>query len=60
MAEIKTPVVKATEGERHTFGPDEYLITENHTLSDILRFLLEQCGDDPSEILHMLEWEQNH
>lgn len=44
--EIVHDIVRATPGETYVFsrGGDEYLITEAHTLSDILRFLIKQAG----------------
>lgn len=54
MAEIRTPVTKAISGVTHVFGHDEYLITERHTLSDILRFLIQQAGG-PEEVRSLLD-----
>lgn len=37
MPEIKTPLISLPN--------DSYLITEDHTLKDVLRFVLSQAGD---------------
>ena len=44
MAEITYPVTRLVEGQTYVAGPEDYLITERHTLCDILRFLIEQGG----------------
>lgn len=43
MSEVKTDLIKI---ETNTFIEDnhEYIITENHTLTDILRFVVKQEG----------------
>ena len=46
MAEIVTPIVALPEGVPYTPGPDEYLITPNHSISDIVRWIQEQGGED--------------
>lgn len=46
MGEIKTQLAELAEGTTHLCGPDEYLITEDHTLADVVRWLIEQTGDD--------------
>lgn len=54
MSEIKTDLIKLTEGKQYVAGPDQYLITENHTLSDIIRFLIDQSGEDSWQEIHFL------
>jgi hypothetical protein len=55
MGEVKTDIIKLTEGEPHVASADDYLITENHTISDILRWLVNDvCGGDKSDIEFML------
>ena len=38
MSEIKTRVEKLTEGQAYTAKAEEYLVTEKHTIADIVRF----------------------
>lgn len=49
MAEIKREIIKVDICS----GPI-YIIDNNHTLSDIARFFLDQCGDY-AEALYILE-----
>lgn len=54
---IKTPVRRLVEGEAYTPGPDEWVITEDHTLSDVIDWLVGQAGggeDGIDEILSIL------
>lgn len=55
MSEIKTEVKQLEEGKEYIAGCDEYLITENHNLSDILRFVISQGGNDKDHIMYILE-----
>ncbi len=59
MSEVITPLIKLEEGQEYTAGPDNFVITEEHTISDILRFVVTGCcGHDKSEaetILRLLE-----
>ena len=59
MSEIKTEIVKLQEGKQYTAGCDEFLITENHNLSDILRFVIAQAGNDKDHIMSILETMNN-
>lgn len=45
--EIKTKIEQLEEGKTYTAGYEDYLITENHSLSDIMRWLVNEiaCGD---------------
>lgn len=55
MAEIKTKVEKLEEEKPYTPGQDEYLITENHTISDIIRWLVtDVCNGDKGDIEFLL------
>ena len=54
MAEIKKNLIKLEEGKTYTAGPDQYLITEEHTLSDVLRYLVGQAGPDGWEDIQYL------
>jgi hypothetical protein len=53
LTEVKHPVTKLVEGQAYVAGPDDYLITERHTLYDILRFLIEQA--DVEEIQSLID-----
>lgn len=44
MSEILKPVEKLPEGVPYTPGPDEWIITENHTFADIARWIIAQGG----------------
>lgn len=44
IAEVKQPVTKLVKGGVYMADEGDYLITERHTLCDILRFLIEQAG----------------
>ena len=44
MPELKLELVRLIEGEFYLPGPDEYVITEDNTMHDILRFCIKQ-GD---------------
>lgn len=55
MSEIKTKVIQLEEGKQYTAGCDEYLISENHNLSDILRFVISQAGNDKAHVMAILE-----
>lgn len=50
--EIKKELIKLEEGESYIPGPDSYVITEDHTLADILRFCVEQV--DKEDCLYIL------
>lgn len=57
MAEIKLPIKKLVEGKSYTAGIEDYLITEEHTISDILRFVVDDCcGGDTSEVQTILKF----
>ena len=65
MPEIKKELLKLVDGSTYSVGTsirravgDEYVITEDHTLADIFRFLVEQCGGT-TEIHFMLEEFEN-
>ncbi len=44
MAEIKKSLIKLKEGEKYTATGEDYVITEDHTINDILRYLI-SCED---------------
>lgn len=54
MAEVKTPLLRLTEGETFTSDADGALvITEAHTHSDILRYVVADIGKD--DVLAIVE-----
>ena len=44
MAEIKLPITKSDEGKSYIAGCDDYIITEEHSLADIVRLLIDLAG----------------
>lgn len=44
MPEIKKKLIKLPEGSTYTSTGDDYVITEDHTISDVLRFILDQSS----------------
>jgi hypothetical protein len=46
VAEVMTPLIPLTEGLPYTPGADEYVITERHTLNDILRHVVSESDLD--------------
>ena len=40
MGEIKTPLQQLEEGKTYTAGPEEYIIKEYNTVSDVIRFII--------------------
>jgi len=55
MPEIKTKLIELSENEIYTSKGEEYVITEKHSLADILRFLIDQADNDKGEIKYLLE-----
>ena len=54
MSEIKKPVTKLMEGKIYMAAADDYLITEQHTIADIVRYLVDICGGT-EEIEYLLD-----
>ena len=52
--EIKTGLKKLNEGESHASKGGEYVITEDHSLNDVLRWLVDQSQGDKSEVTTLL------
>jgi len=46
MPEIKTPLRKIINDN----GDPSYIIAPENTINDVIRFLIEQCGDDGEEL----------
>jgi hypothetical protein len=56
MAGVLTrPLVRLREGIAYWPGPDEFVITEQHSIDDVLRHLIGECGGDKAELLAILE-----
>lgn len=51
MAEIKTPIIKLKEGQLYIAGSEDYLITEYHTVADIMRFVVSLSDIDDIQYL---------
>jgi hypothetical protein len=60
MAEIKTELFEVEEGKPYIPGPDEVVITEKHTIADIVRYALKCACYDKSEIQYILDEEPNN
>jgi pyoverdine/dityrosine biosynthesis protein Dit1 len=55
MSEIKKPLIKLVEGSVYTAGAEDYVITDDHTISDIIRFIYAECGNDISELKYLVD-----
>ena len=55
MGEIKREVRQLKEGVPYTPGPDEYVITDEHSISDIVRFAA--SFSDMEEVLAIAQME---
>jgi len=42
MSEIKTPITRLVPTQFYVAGAEDYLITERHTVGDIIRFAISQ------------------
>ncbi|MEE9459642.1 MAG: hypothetical protein V3V84_07765 [Candidatus Bathyarchaeia archaeon] len=51
MSEIKRKLLKLDEGKSHTSQVEEYVITEDHSLCDVLRFVIDEIGVEESKYL---------
>ena len=54
MGEIIRPLKHLDEGEPYTPKADEHVITEDHSISDVLRFVVEQLQGDTSEAIYLI------
>lgn len=55
MAEIIRRLAALEEGEQYTPKADEHVITEDHSISDVLRFLIEDCKMDKEELIYLIK-----
>lgn len=56
MSEICTPLIKLTAGEYYDApesGDEAYVITPDHTYSDVLRYIL--CDLEPGEVKTLID-----
>ena len=53
--EIKKPLIAMQSGQTHTAQGVEFVITEDNTFNDIMRWLVEQMDGDKSEVKNLLE-----
>lgn len=49
MSEIINKLIRLDDGECHKSNGEEYVITEDHSLNDVLRFVVEQLGVETEE-----------
>lgn len=56
MSEIKTPLIELEEGQIYKAKKNDFVITDDHTFSDIIRFLISQ-GCDKEEAMMLYEYE---
>ena len=54
MGEIIKEVNKLEEGSTHIAGCEDFLITEDHTINDVLRFLIKQAGGK-EDLIYLLD-----
>ncbi len=53
--EIKTNLTKLSEGDKYIAGPDEYVITDDHSHADLLRFMIADIGIEDVQCLLDME-----
>ena len=55
MGEIKTEIKELPEGSTHTAAAGDYLITGNHTIADIIRWVVDDiCNGDKSDVEYLI------
>lgn len=55
MSEIEASLIKLENGDNYTASGDEYVITENHSISDVLRHLIVEAGGNVDDIKYILD-----
>ena len=55
MSEIKKPLIKLLDGSTYIAMDGDYVITEDHSVNDIIRFIYEQMGTDISELKYLVD-----
>ena len=51
---LHRPLVRLKERQHYIAGPDEFVIQGQHSIEDVLRHLIEECGNDKAELLAIL------
>ena len=54
MSEIIKEVKQLEEGGTHIAGCEDFLITEDHTINDVLRLLIKQAGGK-EDLVYLLD-----
>lgn len=49
-----TPLRRLVEGEAYVPGPDEYVVLPEHSIEDVLHYLLEEIGGDKEDLEYLL------
>jgi len=55
MAEIKKDLLRLNEHHTYTPSGEVYVITEDHSINDVVRWVLRQLQDDKSELEYLLK-----
>jgi hypothetical protein len=55
MSEIKKELIFLDEGDSHISKGEEYVITEDHSINDVVRFAINQLGGDKSDIQYLID-----
>jgi len=55
MSEIKKPLIQLGEGSTYTAQAGDYVITEDHSINDIIRFIYVQMGNDLSYLKYLVD-----
>ena len=53
MGEIKKDLIHLSQGEMYKAGMDDYIITEDHTVSDIVRACIKWTSKE--EVIYLVE-----
>lgn len=55
MTEIKTKLIPINDGDKHISLGEEYVITENNSTTDVLRFLVNEAQGDIDGMIFLLK-----
>ena len=55
MIEIKKELIELDCGVQYTPGESDYVITEDHSLADIIRFVVLMSGGDTEDARYILD-----
>ena len=56
LGEIHTPLGRVDEHGVWYGSPGEVVITNENTIEDVLRHLIEECNGDSAEVASILDW----